>query len=117
MYLFQVKCSIRARTENNDTSNYLNSKEFFAGIKVSTCPPVIYIGLGLWCLTPLLTIVQLYHGFMAVISFVEETRLPEKNHLLPQVTDEFYYTMLYRVHTAMCEDTDFTGCCKSQPCI
>ena len=62
MCLFQVKCSIRARKEDNDTSNYLDSKEFFAGIKVSTCPPVIYIGLGLWCLTPLLTIVQLYRG-------------------------------------------------------
>jgi hypothetical protein len=35
-------------------------------------------GLGLWCLTPLSIILQLYHGISALL--VEETGVPGENH-------------------------------------
>jgi hypothetical protein len=46
------------------------------------------LGLAIWCLTPLSTIFQLYHGGKK--NLVEETR----------VTDKLYHIMVYRVHLA-----------------
>ena len=46
----------------------------------------IFVGLVLWCLTPLSTIFQLFRG---------EKRRPA------EVTDKLYYIMLYRVHLTM----------------
>ena len=39
-----------------------------------------YIGLGLWCLTPLPTIFLLYHHHGQSVFLVEETGVPGKNH-------------------------------------
>ena len=54
------------------------------------------LGLGLWCLTPLL---QLYRGDQCECWRKREH--PEKTTDMSTVTDKLYYIMLYRVHLAL----------------
>ena len=76
----------------------------------------VWLGGGLWCLTPLLTIFQIVAVSWRTPEYLEKTTD------LPHVTDKLYHIILHRVHlvrtefeltTSVVICTDYIGSYKS----
>ena len=126
LYFFFKDLTVYCNQNNNKTHWRIMKEKNGVFIYIISCSVndkfylKCWLGFGLWCLTPLSTIVQLYHG--SQFYWWKKPDCIEKTTDLSQVTDKFYHIMSHHVHlawsgfeltTSVVIDTDCKGSCKS----
>ena len=91
-YMHQKKLWESIKNTNSQISTNISISDYSRNLSTTK----INGWFGLWCLTPLWTIFQLYRG--SQFYSWRKPEYTEKTTDLPQVSDKLYHIMLSRVH-------------------